>query len=140
MNRLGRYLVPFAAAAMLGGCGVQESFKEADVEVGQFHTALNAGNWQGVWQTADPQLRQATTREQFGKLLDAVHRKLGKVTASKQTGWNANSGTGGTYVTVTMQTQFERGTGTEQLVYHKGSDGKVALSGYNIQSQDMMLN
>ena len=48
MNRLGRYLVPFAAAAMLAGCGVKESFKDAEVEVGKFHQALDAGDFAGL--------------------------------------------------------------------------------------------
>ncbi|MEJ2409405.1 MAG: hypothetical protein P8Y58_08945, partial [Novosphingobium sp.] len=68
------------------------------------------------------------------------HRKLGKVRDSKQVGWNANATTGGTFLTITMQTTFENGTGTEQFVYRKGDEGKLTLMGYNIQSQDMMLN
>lgn len=140
MYRFARYLMPFAAAAMLAGCGIKESFKDADAEVGKFHHALDAGNWQKLWSEADPDLRKASSREQFGKLLGAVHQKLGSVKESKQVGWNANSGTGGTFVTVTMQTTFQKGAGTEEFVYRKNGEGKLALAGYNIQSQDMMLN
>lgn len=140
MKRLARYLMPFAAAAMLAGCNVKESSKAADVEVGQFHQGLDAGGWQAIWASADPQLRKTTTRAQFGKLLDAVHGKLGKVKTSQQVGWNAEATTGGSFVTVTMQTTFERGAGTEQFVFRKGEADKLTLVGYNIQSQDMMLN
>lgn len=144
MNRLARYLMPFAAVAMSGamlaGCNVKESFKEAAVEVSHFHAALDAGQWQQLWAQADPELHKAAQREQFGKFLEAVHRKLGKVQSSKQVGWNANATTGGTYLTVTMQTRFERGEGTEQFVYRKGEGDALKLVGYNIQSQDMMLN
>ena len=140
MNRLARYLVPFAVAAMLAGCGVKESFKVASQEVAQFHAALDAGKWQGLWAEASPELRNATTRNKFGRLLDAVHSKLGKVTASEQVGWNANATTGGTYLTLTMRTTFEKGSGTERFVYRKDDEGKPKLVAYNIQSQDMMLN
>ncbi|MBO9726024.1 MAG: DUF4019 domain-containing protein [Novosphingobium sp.] len=140
MNRLGRYLVPFAAAAMLAGCGVKESFKDAEVEVGKFHQALDAGDLPAIWQQADPALRQGAQRGQLEKVLDAVHRKLGKVKDAKQVGWNANATTGGTFVTLTYQTTFEHGSGVEQFVYRKGDEGKVTLTGYDIQSQDMMLN
>lgn len=140
MNRLTRYLMPFAAAAMLAGCGVKESFEDASVEVGQFHAALDAGEWQRVWKQATPEFRKAGEREQFGKLLEAIHRKLGNVKSSKQIGWNANTGTGGSFVKLTMQTTFEKGKGTEQFVYRKGDEGRLALVSYNIQSQEMMLN
>ncbi|KPH60486.1 MAG: DUF4019 domain-containing protein [Novosphingobium sp.] len=140
MNRLGRYLMPFAAAAMLGGCGVKESFKDAEIEVGKFHQALDAGQWQQIWTKADPQLRETTQRPQFEKFLDAVHRKLGKVREAKQVGWNANATTGGSFVTLTYQTTFEHGSGVEQFVYRKGDGGGMTLVGYNIDSQDMMLN
>ena len=140
MNRLGRYLMPFAAAAMLAGCGVKESFKDAEVEVGKFHQALDAGDLRAIWQQADPTLRQGASRASLEKGLDAVHRKLGKVKEARQVGWNANATTGGTFVTLTYQTTFEHGSGVEQFVYRKGDEGKVALTGYDIQSQDMMLN
>jgi hypothetical protein len=125
---------------MLAGCGVKESFEDASAEVGQFHAALDAGEWQTVWKQADPELRRAGEREKFGKLLEAIHRKLGNVKSSKQVGWNANVTTEGSFVTLTMQTTFEKGKGTEQFVYRKGDEGKLTLVGYNIQSQDMMLN
>ncbi|WP_255406131.1 DUF4019 domain-containing protein [Novosphingobium sp. CF614] len=128
------------SGAMLAGCGVQESFKEASVEVDRFHAALDAGQWQRLWAQADPELRKATGAEQFGQLLEAVHRKLGKVKSSEQTGWNANATTGGTFLTLTMQTRFEKGSGAEQFVYRKGEGNKLTLVGYNIESREMMLN
>ncbi len=140
LNRIGRLLVPFAAAAMLAGCGVKESFKDAEVEVGKFHQALDAGELRAIWKQADPALRQGAQRAALEKVLDAVHRKLGKVKQTKQVGWNANATTEGTFVTLTYQTTFERGSGAEQFVYRKGDGGKIALTGYNIESQDMMLN
>ncbi|WP_132384902.1 DUF4019 domain-containing protein [Novosphingobium sp. PhB165] len=140
MNRLTRYLVPFAAVAMLAGCGMKESFADAGLEVAKFHRALDAGRSQEIWNNADPQFRSASQQAQFAKLIDAVHRKLGKVRTSKQVGWNANATTDGTFVTLTMQTAFEHGTGVEQFVYRKRDAGHMALVGYNIQSQDMMLD
>jgi len=139
-RRVGRYLVPFVAAAMLAGCGVKESFKDAEAEVAKFHQAMDAGNLQPIWRQADPVLRKGPEHDQLAKALEAVQRKLGKVKGTKQVGWNANATTGGTFVTLTYETQFERGSGVEQFVYRKSDEGQVALTGYNIQSQDMMLN
>jgi len=140
MNYLSRYVAPIVAVATLAGCGVKESIGDASAEVGAFHAALDAGKVEQIWAAADPQLRAATPHDKFVPFLNAVQRKLGKVKQSKQLGWNANATTGGTFVTLTMETTFERGTGTEQFVYHKVAEHDLKLVGYNIQSQDMMMN
>ena len=139
MNRMTRYLAPIAAVAMLAGCGLKEQFKDADRDVARFHAALDAGNYDGIWGMTGPTFRAATKRAEFQKVLEAVHRKLGKVRNSKQTGWNANAGTSGRTLVVTMATTFERGSGTETFTYAKDAD-QLMLAGYNIQSEEMMLN
>ena len=142
MNRIARCLAPIAmvaALATLASCGVKEGFKDAEAQVARFHATLDAGKSAEIWSTGDAQLRQSASREQFIGLLDAVHRKLGKVKESKQVGWNANATTGGTFFTVTMDTAFERGNGTEEFVFKK-TDQRVALAGYQIDSREMMLN
>jgi len=133
-----RYLVPIAAVAMLSGCGLQEQFKDADREVARFHAALDAGNYDAIWAMTGPKFRAATKQAEFQKVLDAVHRKLGKVRSTKQTGWNANAGTSGRTLVVTMATTFERGSGTETFTYAKDAD-QLTLAGYDIQSREMML-
>ena len=140
MNHLGRYLASLAALAMLAGCGVKESVADASSEVERFHAALNRGDSVQIWDAADQQLRTSTPRAQFERFTGAIRKKLGNVVATKQVGWNANATTGGTFLTLTMETTFERGTGTEQFVYHKVGEHDLKLVGYNIQSQDMMLN
>ncbi|MBT0671258.1 DUF4019 domain-containing protein [Novosphingobium profundi] len=140
MNRLARLLVPFAVAATLAGCNIKQSFEKADAAIGTFHADLAAGSYDRIWMTADPDLRQSSSKADFEKLLQAVHDKLGAVKETKQTGWNTNATTGGTYLTAVMQTTFEKGTGTEQFTYRKGKDDTVTLVNYAIDSRDMMLN
>lgn len=140
MNRFARYLLSLTAAAMLAGCGIKESYEQTGAEVAQFHKALDSENYEVIWKTASPGMRKASSQEQLTKLLEAVHRKLGKVKESKQVGWNSNTTTEGSFVTVTMQTTFERGAGTEAITFIKGDDDRLSLVGYNIQSQDMMVN
>lgn len=140
MTIIARTVLVLFAASALAACNVQESIKNADAEVALFHRRLNAGSWGAVWDAGDPALRQATPRAQWIKLLEAVHRKLGNVKSAQQVGWNANTSTSGSFVTVTEETVFERGKGTEQFVFRKGDADKLALVGYSIQPQDMMLN
>jgi hypothetical protein len=140
MNRMARYLVPIVAVAMLPACGLKQSFADADTAVERFHAALDQGQWQAIWNTTAPQFRQQTRQADFERILQAVHRKLGKVKQSKQVGWNANAGTSQSSVTVTMATDFERGSGTEQFIYVKAADQSLELAGYDIQSKEMMLD
>lgn len=140
MNRIARLLVPFAAAAMLGGCGIKESFEKADVAIASFHADLDAGKFDKIWTSADPDLRKATRKGDFEKLLKAVHTKLGAVKTTRQVGWNTNATTSGTFLTATFQTTFEKGSGNEQFTYRKGKGDAVTLVRYGIDSQDMMLN
>jgi len=140
MNRFVRYLMPIAAAATLIGCNVKQSLDDAAAAISVFHADLDAGNFDAIWNDAGPQMHKAAKKEQLVGLLAAVHRKLGKVKDSKQVGWNSNATTSGMFTTVTMETTFEKGKGTEQFVYAKGEDDRLALVGYNIQSQQMMLN
>jgi len=125
---------------MLVGCGVKQSVEDADVQVGAFHKQLDAEQYDTIWNRSAPEMKKAVSETQLTKLLAAVHRKLGKVRSSKQVGWNANTSTNGSFVTVTMQTTFERGTGTEALTFRKEQGNRLMLAGYNINSQDMMLN
>jgi len=140
MNRFARYLLPLTAAAMLAGCGIKESYEQTGAEVAQFHTALDGEKYQAIWKGASPEMRKAASQQQLTTLLEAVHRKLGKVKDTKQVGWNSNATTEGSFVTVTMQTTFERGSGTEAITFIKGDDDRLSLVGYTIQSQDMMVN
>lgn len=140
MNRMSRYLAPIVAVAMLGGCGLKESFKDAGAAVARFHAALDAEQWQAIWTMTAPQMRQQTKQADFQRILEALHRKLGKVKQTKQVGWNANAGTSGSTLTLTMETTFEHGSGTEQFVYTRAADQSLKLAGYDIESQDMLLN
>lgn len=135
-----RYLAPIAGLAMLSGCGVKESVEQASGEVERFHHALAAGRLQQIWSEADPQFRQSTKQADFARFMGAIDRKLGKVRSTRQVGWNANATTGGTFVTLNLETSFERGSATEQFVYRKADEGRLALVGYNLQSREMMVN
>jgi hypothetical protein len=129
---------PMVLCAFLSGCSAPEKIKDAGPAVDAFHRQLDAGAFQAIWKDGDDILRQNASEAQFGQLLSAVHKKLGKVVRSERAGWNVNYGTGGTIVTVTMNTTFERGTGTETLMFHAQGE-RLDLAGYAISSNDMML-
>lgn len=131
----------FVSLVLLSVCSCGSATKNvaaAKQAVDAFHSQLDAGEYSALYQAADPKLRTITTETDFTKLLGAIHRKLGTVrNADMRTyaaGWYAGQGT---TVTLTYNTTFSAGTGTEQFVWHI-SDGRAMLYGYHINSADLI--
>ena len=139
MTRFARYLMAIAAAAMLAACGVQESYKTSGAQVEQFRAAMSAGKYAEIWNAAAPELQKSTDKARFTTLLDAVGRKLGKVTEAKQTGWHANNDNGVSTITMKFDTSFENGSGKETMTWLWVTDDSLKLRDYAIDSPDMMI-
>lgn len=123
-------------AVLLSSCSGLPSVEK---EIATFHKLLDAENYGEIWRDSTPEMQEASGAAELTKFLGAVHRKLGKVVRSRQVGWNTNVNTSGSFAQVQMETTFERGTGTETFVYRKVGE-EMKLQGYNINSQDMMVN
>lgn len=134
-----RFALGMLIPVMLGSCGIQQNVDDAIVEISVFHADLDSGHFEDIWTDADKDFQKATPKPEMVKLLGAIHKKLGKVRQSEKIGWNANATTNGTFVTVAMDTKFEKGTGREQFIYRK-TGGLLKLVGYNINSEDMLMN
>lgn len=137
--RLGRMLLALAAPVVLASCGIQQAVGDAAKEITTFHSELDGQEYDMIWANAAPELHSAATNEQFEKLLEAIHRKLGNVKQSSQVGWKENATTNGTFVEVQMDTTFEKGSGHESFTYIQ-HDKHLQLMGYFINSNDMMVN
>lgn len=140
MSMFARYLLAIALSAMLGACGLKESYNVSEGEAAKFHAALSAGQYDQIWDAAAPGLQTKRDKPQFTALLDAVGRKLGKVTEAKQAGWFANNNNGVSTVTMKFNTTFERGSGKETIVFLWVTDKQLKLLDYAIESQDMLIN
>lgn len=131
---------PVAVMAIaLSGCAGIGSSKESEQQVAAFHKQLDAGNYAAIYQASGTDLKTATSEQDFTRLLTAVHTKLGNVKTAELVQTNIISGTGGSTATLTYQTKFERGTGTEIFVY-AGAKPVPVLIEYTIQSNDMLVN
>ena len=130
---------PACAVLLFCSCGAITKDKViAEQATVQFHSQLNAGQYNSVYDAADPKLHEATTEANLAKLLDAVHRKLGTVRQSNLLGWSTNWHTGqGTTVTLSYNTTFSAGSGTEQFVWHIDQN-RALLYGYDINSADLI--
>jgi len=131
-----RRLFPIVLSAALAGCSVGKDTEASQQGVASFHQQLDAGRFDAIYDGSGAELKAVTPRPQFVALLDNIHRKLGAVKDARQVGLNVNYGTSGGAVTLTYQTQFASGSGTEQFVFRTGKP--PLLIGYHIESNDLM--
>jgi hypothetical protein len=134
-----RNSVALAAVLVLASCGSTPDLGDAGKMVETFHVQLDAEDYDGIWATTSPDFRKASRKEDLQKFLTAVHTKLGKVRESKQITWQKMAHTSGSFTKVVMDTRFEKGTGQEEFMFQAG-DNRTELSGYHINSTDMMIN
>ncbi len=105
----------------------------------QFHDRFNAGDYDKIYDTADADFQGATTRTDFLKLLDAVHRKLGNYKTCASQSWRTNTFNGDTSVGLLYKTTFEKGTGDEDFTY-RVSGQRATLRGYHIHSDKLITD
>jgi hypothetical protein len=132
-----RFVAMTLAAALVGGCSAGQDTAATQQAVAQFHQRLDAGQFDSIYDQAGPELKAITPKAQFLPLLAAIHSRLGAVKQAKQVGWNVNYGTGGGTISLTYDTQFASGSGTEQFIYRTGRP--PLLVGYHIQSNDLFI-
>ena len=127
------------ACTILAGCSPSSDVPAAERGIALFHSDLNAGNFQKIYDTSDAQLKAAASKEFFGKILNAVHSKLGLFKNGKSAGWNDNATTSGRFVSINYQAAYQKGSAQENFVYR--IDGNhAALVGYHVTSDALLLN
>ena len=125
-----RWLIGIALA--LASCGAVEDMDAAGEQVAAFHRAYDAEKYGPLWDRSGPMMQQITSRQQFLDLMVAVRAKLGPVKSTSRTGFNVDYATGGSQVTLTYQTVFANGAGTETFVYDTGEPPR--LLGWHVVS------
>lgn len=110
----------------------------ADKAVARFHSQLDAGQFESIYQEADDELKKASKHDDTVQLFAAVHRKLGKVKKANQENYVVNWRTNGTFATIKYETEFADGKGAEQFTWRVDGD-KAKLVAYNINSQALIV-
>lgn len=133
-----RWLLPIAMALSLAGCGAMVGdTKAAETGVVSFHQAMDAGQYAMIYDASGPEMKSSMPRDDFMKLLTAMHDKLGVFRSGKTINWNVNYGTGGHMVTLHREAQFEKGVGTEEFVFRVAGD-KATLVGWHVMSNALV--
>jgi len=127
-----------AALLLLAGCSMSADTKLAEQAVTQFHSTLDAGQFDSLYEHAADDLKNSTQRERFVAFVDAVHRKLGTYQSSTEKNWNISYHPTGTYVTLSYTSTYAGGEANEEFVYRL--EGQSALlAGYHVNSDALIL-
>lgn len=132
-------LAALAALVLLVSCRSVGRSDPVHQAVAAFHRQLDSEQWRSIYSEADDEFRQGGTEQDFRRLIEAVHRKLGNVQAAqmrdyKQT-WIAGQGT---FVVFTCQTKFAGGEAIETFAWRMSTPRPI-LHGYNINSNALVL-
>jgi hypothetical protein len=111
--------------------------RRAENQVSGFHQSLDAGDFDLLYDGGSDDLKKAATKKDFVAILEAGHRKLGKVSSATKTSWSVKYNTGESFVTLIYDTTFEQGKGVEKFIYHL-ADNKPLLAGYYIDSNELI--
>jgi hypothetical protein len=119
-------------------CGaITDGKPAAEGAVVEFHSRLNDGKYDEIYDTSHQQLKDVSSREDLLKLLTAVRTKLGRVVDSKAQSWNVGNYNLTTTVTLTQATEFESGKADEKFVFVI-ENKRAYLQSYFINSMDLI--
>ena len=121
-----------AAVLALTACNGIEDTNAAEEQVAAFHAAFDAGQAGPLWDRSAPTMKEITPRPQFVALLAEMRQRLGNVKSTDQTGWNVNYDTDGSQVTLTYETEFANGQGTETFIFD--TEDPPHLMGWHVES------
>ena len=124
-------------ALALTSCQAAEDTDAAQEGVEAFHRDYDARRFAAVFEKSGAELKKITPRVQFLDFMTAVRSRLGEVQSTKQTGWNVNYDTEGGQITLTYQTVFANGEGTETFIYDTASPPR--LIGYNVNAPELTV-
>jgi hypothetical protein len=117
----------------VGACSLAKGRGSAEAAVVRFHDQFNAAQYHDIYSETDAEFKKVASENEFVTLLEAVHRKLGTVNGSQQSGWGVNTTPMGTVATLNYDVDFSEGKGSEQFVFHI-SGNKATLYRYNVNS------
>src|SRR5579862_5726043 len=134
-------LITCLVAAMLvlccSACSPIKDKQAAEASVKKFHAQLDAEQYHDIYTNASDDFQKSSTESDMTDLFRAIHRKLGAVQKSDETGFHINYTTDGEIITLNYSTPFVTGSGQEQFVWRVGH-GQPFLVGYNVNSKELI--
>lgn len=138
LNKLFLGICLFCFVIFTLSCSMVKDSKAAEPAVEKFHAQFNEKQFSEIYNDSGSMMKDSTTEKELVEFLSAIHRKLGAYNSSTATNWHDNSGPLTSLVTLTYDTDFSDGKGSEQFLISVKGD-MVKLEGYNINSTDLIL-
>lgn len=126
------------ALCLLAGCGAKQEIADAERAVVQFHQRLDGGEFNTIYNEADPRFQTASPQTEFLPFITAVHTKLGNVVTASRQGFFLNATTSGLQVRLNYSTKFAGGDAQEQFVWSQNGE-KLQLLGYHVNSMALII-
>jgi hypothetical protein len=124
-----------AAAAILSSCSAGEDLAAADLGVKEFPVRLNAQDYAAIYRDSDASFKAITSEADLGKLLGAIHAKMGDYQSGERTSWHVNYGTNASTV-LQFNSQYAKGKAEETFTFTNGADAR--LIGFNVNSPTLI--
>lgn len=124
------------AALLLAACNPFSQMDDADAQIETFHAHYSSGDFDAIYQMAAPEFRESVSQDGWNELMQFVSAGLGAAEDSSQTGFNINTDNGVTSTTITRETSFALGEGTETFTF-TGSGEDMRLIGWEVQSETL---
>lgn len=138
-NKLNLAIACIALAFAALGCGAMMKRKDAaEPAVAKFHQQLNDKQFAQIYAESGEKMKAVSTEQEMVEIFEAIHRKLGNVKNTTAGSFNVSSTTSGTFITITYETEFTEGKGSEQFVFELDGD-KAILVGYHINSKELLI-
>ena len=133
-----KYWMTLMASAALASCSPGADTKAAENGISSFHSDLNAGNFDKIYDGTGPEFKAVSTKDKFTQILKVVHSKLGGFKNGKSVGWNDNVTTNGHFVTMNYDANYEKGPASENFVF-RVSGSEATLVGYHVNADALLL-
>jgi hypothetical protein len=119
------------------GSAVSAGGKLSDAGVEHFHSQLDSESFTEILTESDAAFQRSASRDEILKFLAGVHSKLGTSITYNRANVLVNATTNGTFITVTYQTVFEKGTAKEVFTWKK-TENDLKLVGYHVESRTFL--
>lgn len=119
------------AAILLSACSQGDVVPTATQTVARYHVAFDARRYDALYALASPAVRDKTTPADAARAAAILRDRLGKVVASRRTGWRVGYGMFGPTITMQYDTRFARGAALETFVLDTGTNPPT-IQGYTL--------
>ncbi|MGH9401964.1 MAG: hypothetical protein ACRD2P_07655 [Terriglobia bacterium] len=123
---------------MLCSCSMSRDVEIARQAVERFHQQVSAGQYDAIYDAADPAYKQSLTREANRNFFSRIRLKTGAFQNAKNTGYFVNTATKGTFVRLRYKTLCCNGELDEQFIL-RIEGNRATLVRYEASSADLRL-